>query len=302
MFVKAGIKGRNDASQYLLTISIVVAAYIILGYIPMYVSLYFSSFDLTKSIDTSTMITVFGNNLFLTIVLFPFIVVLLTLFVCIKIIHKRNVLTLFTVRESFDWKRFFFSFSVWGSVMAIFLVISFLAGYPIEWNFDASTFFMLFFISIFILPLQTTCEEVLFRGYLLQGFGSIFKRGVFPVVITGVLFGLMHGANPEVEKIGVILLVYYIVNGLFLGVVALMDDGLELTMGYHAINNIFAALIVTNNWQAFHTDALFIDKSPPSFGIENIITLIVIQPLLLVFLAKKYKWTNWKQRLFHSLK
>lgn len=302
MFVKAGIKGRNEASHYLLTISVVIAAYIMLGYIPMYVSLYFSSFDLTKSIDTSAMITVFGNNLFLTIVLFPFIVVLLTLFVCIKIIHKRNVLTLFTIRESFDWKRFFFSFSVWGSVMAIFLVISFLAGYPIEWNFDASTFFMLFFISIFILPLQTTCEEVLFRGYLLQGFGSIFKRGVFPVVITGVLFGLMHGANPEVEKIGVILLVYYIVNGLFLGVVALMDDGLELTMGYHAINNIFAALIVTNNWQAFHTDALFIDKSPPSFGIENIITLIVIQPLLLVLFAKKYKWTNWKQRLFHSLK
>ena len=302
MFVKAGIKGRNEASHYLLTISVVIAAYIMLGYIPMYVSLYFSSFDLTKSIDTSTMITVFGNNLFLTIVLFPFIVVLLTLFVCIKIIHKRNVLTLFTIRESFDWKRFFFSFSVWGSVMAIFLAISFLAGYPIEWNFDASTFFMLFFISIFILPLQTTCEEVLFRGYLLQGFGSIFKRGVFPVVITGVLFGLMHGANPEVEKIGIILLVYYIVNGIFLGVVALMDDGLELTMGYHAINNIFAALIVTNNWQAFHTDALFIDKSPPSFGIENIITLIVIQPLLLVLFAKKYKWTNWKQRLFHSLK
>lgn len=302
MFVKAGIKGRNEASHYLLTISVVVAAYIILGYIPMYVSLYFSSFDLTKSIDTPAMIAVFGNNLFLTIVLFPFIVVLLTLFVCIKIIHKRNVLTLFTVRESFDWKRFFFSFSVWGSVMAIFLVISFLAGYPIEWNFDTSTFFILLFISIFILPLQTTCEEVLFRGYLFQGFGSIFKRGIFSVAITGVLFGLMHGANPEVEKIGVILLVYYIVNGLFLGVVALMDDGLELTMGYHAINNIFAALIVTNNWQAFHTDALFIDKSPPSFGIENIITLIVIQPLLLVLFAKKYKWTNWKQRLFHSLK
>ncbi len=302
MFVKAGIKGRNDASQYLLTISIVVAAYIMLGYIPMYVSLYFSSFDLTKSIDTPAMISVFGNNLFLTIVLFPFIVVLLTLFVCIKIIHKRNVLTLFTIRESFDWKRFFFSFSVWGSVMAIFLVISFLAGYPIEWNFDASTFFILFFISIFILPLQTTCEEVLFRGYLFQGFGSIFKRGIFPVAITGVLFGLMHGANPEVEKLGTIMLVYYIVNGLFLGIVTLMDDGLELTMGYHAINNIFAALIVTNNWQAFHTDALFIDKSPPSFGIENIITLIVIQPLLLVLFAKKYKWTNWKQRLFHSLK
>lgn len=302
MFVKEGIKGVNDVSHYLLTIIIVIASYIVIGSIPMYLSLYFSSFDLSKSIETSEMVDVLGNNLFLTVMLFPFVVVLLTLFACVKFIHKRTILSLFTVRESFDWKRFFFSFTVWGSVMVVFFVVSLCMGYPIIWNFNGSTFFMLFFISIFLLPLQTTCEEVLFRGYLFQGFGAMFKRGVFSVMLTGVLFGLMHGANPEVDKIGVILLVYYIMNGLFLGLVTLMDDGLELTMGYHAVNNIFAALIVTNNWQAFHTDALFIDNSPPSFGIENIITLIIIQPLLILLFAKKYKWTSWKERLFSLLK
>ena len=160
------------------------------------------------------------------------------------------------------------------------------------------TFFILSLISIFILPIQTTFEEIFFRGYLFQGFGVLFKKGWLSVLMTSVLFGLMHGSNPEVEKLGMILLVFYILNGMFLGLVVLMDDGLELSMGYHAINNIFAALIVTNNWQAFHTDAFFIDNSAPEFGLENILTLVIIQPLLLFIFSKKYKWSSWKTRLF----
>jgi hypothetical protein len=74
-----------------------------------------------------------------------------------------------------------------------------------------------------------------------------------------------------------------------------MDDGMELSMGYHAANNVFTALMITNNWQAFQTDAVFIDTSSPSFGLDSIVTLIIIQPLLLLFLSKIYKWKNWKQ-------
>ena len=111
----------------------------------------------------------------------------------------------------------------------------------------------------------------------------------------------MHGANPEVDKIGQVLLVFYIANGVFLGLLVLMDEGLELSMGYHAVNNIFAALIVTNDWQAFHTDALFIDQNPPDFGMESMLTLLVVQPLLLILFSKKYKWKNWKEKLFSKI-
>jgi hypothetical protein len=75
---------------------------------------------------------------------------------------------------------------------------------------------------------------------------------------------------------------------------ALMDDGLELSMGYHAINNIFASLILTNEWQAFQTDALFMDHAKPTFGWDALLTIILIQPLLLFVFAKIYKWKNWK--------
>jgi membrane protease YdiL (CAAX protease family) len=184
--------------------------------------------------------------------------------------------------------------------MSISLLISYLLGYPIVYNLNSNTFYVLFLISVLLLPLQTTFEEVLFRGYLFQGFGVFFRKGWISVLVTGVLFGLMHGANPEVDRIGSVLLVYYVMTGVFLGVMTLMDDGLELSMGYHAVNNIFAAIVVTNDWQAFHTDALFMDKTPPSFGLENILTLLVLQPLIIFIFAKKYKWSNWKKRLFNT--
>jgi uncharacterized protein len=95
-------------------------------------------------------------------------------------------------------------------------------------------------------------------------------------------------------------LIYYIGTGLFLGLLTLMDDGLELSMGYHAVNNIFAALILTNDWQAFQTDALYIDHSAPTFGWDSLLTIILVQPLLLLIFSKIYKWKNWKEKLFGS--
>src|SRR3989338_662433 len=146
---------------------------------------------------------------------------------------------------------------------------------------------------------QKSSEEAFFRGFLLQGIGRMFGKAWMSILITGVLFGLLHGSNPEVEKIGNILLIFYIGTGIFLGLMAHLDNGIELSMGYHAVNNIFAALIVTNNWQAFHTDALLMDYSPPAFGWEAWLTLLLFQPLLLLLFAKIYGWKDWKKNLLN---
>lgn len=181
--------------------------------------------------------------------------------------------------------------------MGLFLAISIGTGSPIEWNLDWPTFIPLILISLFLIPIQTTAEEVLFRGYLFQGFGFVFKKGWISILLTGILFGLLHGANPEVAKLGNLLLLFYIGTGIFMAVISHMDDGIELSMGYHAINNIFASLIVTNDWQAFHTNAMFMDHSEPVFGLESFLTILVLQPLLIFFFSKLYKWKNWKEKL-----
>lgn len=240
----------------------------------------------------------FANlNSILVLLLLPFILTFIAILLAVKFIHKRRIISVFTVRQKFDWKRFFTSFIMWGSIMGLFLAGSIWQGYDIQSNFNASTFFPLLAIALILIPIQTTAEELLFRGVLLQGFKKLFKFPIIAILISGILFGLMHGANPEVERLGYGLLIFYIMTGVFLGIMAHLDNGIELSAGYHAVNNIFATIILTNNWQSFHTDALFMDYSEPVFGWESMLTLIVIQPVLLLLFSKKYKWGNWKERL-----
>ena len=82
----------------------------------------------------------------------------------------------------------------------------------------------------------------------MQGFGNLARNKWFPLVMTSLVFGLMHIFNPEVSKMGYIVLVYYIGTGLFLGLMTLMDEGLELALGFHAANNLIGALLVTTDW------------------------------------------------------
>lgn len=183
-----------------------------------------------------------------------------------------------------------------GGLLTLFLIIGLATGVPIEFRFNAGTFFPLLLVSIIFIPIQTTAEDALFRGYLFQGVGATFKSGIVAILILGGVFGYLHSGNPEVEMLGKGVLVYYISSGVFLGLLAHLDDGLELGMGYHAVNNLFGALILTNDWQAFQTNALFTDHSPPAFGWDMIISLILIQPLLLFVFYKIYKWKNVKSK------
>lgn len=290
----------NKRVKYITTIIFVIFSFITVGVLPLSLALLNKGVDLERGMSMSEMVEVLGTNTIFLCNLFPFIVGLITLCLCIKYIHFQKILPVFTSRETIDWKRFFFSFGLYGIVLTLFFIFSLNNNSAIVWNFNPSTFFMLLLISLFILPLQTTFEEVFLRGYLFQGVNARFKRGGISVLFISLLFASLHFGNPEVQQIGNILLIYYFMNGLFLGLIVLMDDGLELSMGYHAVNNIFASLIVTNKWQAFQTDALYIDKSAPSFGMENILVLVVIQPLLIFIFSKKYKWTNWRARIIEK--
>ena len=85
------------------------------------------------------------------------------------------------------------------------------------------------------------------RGYLMQGIGLMSGKRWVPLVTTSMIFGLLHFFNPEVEKLGYGIMVYYIGTGFFLGILTLMDEGLELAIGFHAANNLFTALLVKPN-------------------------------------------------------
>jgi uncharacterized protein len=120
------------------------------------------------------------------------------------------------------------------------------------------------------------------------------------LLITSVFFGLFHSANPEVAEMGFGVMIFYIGTGFLLGIMTLMDEGLELSLGFHFGNNLLAALLVTTDYSALQTDAVFKDISAQNTSdmlLEMIVSMAVTYPILLFILSKKYNWTNWKEKL-----
>lgn len=245
-----------------------------------------------------------GENRFLVESLAPLAIGLFLLLFWVKFIHKQSLTSLTTSRAKIDWKRICFAFFFWGIVSSGLILIDYYTnpeGYV--WNFNPEKFAILAVIAILLVPLQTSFEEYLFRGYMMQGIGVIAKNKWVPLVVTSVIFGVMHIANPEVDKLGNIIMIYYIGTGFFLGVITLMDEGLELALGFHAANNLFTALLVTADWTAFQTHSILKDMSDPTEStIASImVPVFVLFPILTFIFAKVYKWKNWKEKLFGSV-
>ncbi|WP_440121953.1 lysostaphin resistance A-like protein [Tenacibaculum sp. Ill] len=304
-FIQQAYKGQNQWYLYLLVIFIVLFGWQFIGVIPLAITAVLHSEntnEFLRAADDSFMSLGINKNLFLFMMVAMFAFGLASLFLGVKYIHKRAIKTVVTSRLRIDWSRFWFGFFVWG-ILSVIIVSSDILLSPenYTWNFKPLPFFTLVAISFLFLPIQTSFEELLFRGYFMQGLGTWFKNKWVPLIVTSVAFGLLHGANPEVEKLGYISMVFYIGTGFFFGITTLMDEGTELALGLHAINNIVAAFLVTTDWTVFQTDALFVDTSDPSVGIEMFLPVFILYPLMLLLFSKKYGWKNWKEKLFGNI-
>jgi membrane protease YdiL (CAAX protease family) len=257
--------------------------------------------DLERMDDINYLMTLFEPNLNLVFILLPFVGGLIFLLLAVKLLHKQSFTHLTTSRKKIDWKRFWFVFLLWGILSSGMVLLSYVMS-PEDYvlNFNLQPFLILCVLAIILVPLQTSFEEYLFRGYLMQGIGVIAKNKWIPLITTSLVFGLLHIANPEVEKLGYIIMVYYIGTGLFLGIMTLMDESLELALGFHAANNLFTALLVTADWTAFQTHSVLKDMSDPTTAgfIDVFMPIFIVFPIVLFILAKKYNWTNWKGKLF----
>ena len=291
MYIEQGYKGDLGLWKYLIIPGCFIG-FMILNYIAIILS------PVSVEDSMEQMIASLGSNLVLIILLVPLAVGLFVVLGWSKLVHSQSITSLTTSRKKIDWKSVFFAFGVWGLITIILTFIGiYLSPEDYLFNFKLMPFLSLALIGIILIPLQTSFEEYLFRGYMMQGLGIAAKNRWVPLVVTSVLFGLMHLGNPEVEKLGYGIMIYYIGTGFFLGIITLMDEGLELALGFHAANNLIGALLLTADWTAFQTDSLYRDVSDPILGWDVLVPVFIVFPILLLIFSKKYGWTNWKEKL-----
>ncbi len=291
MYIEQGYRGDLGLWKYL---------FLPMGFISLMAFNYVATMSSPVSVEdmTADMIRTFGANTVLVMLLMPLALGLPIVLGWTKFIHPQSIRSLTTSRKKVDWGRVWFAFALWGLLtLGLTGLDIWLSPGDYVWNFRWDAFWKLAVIAILLIPLQTSFEEYLFRGHMMQGLGIISGTRWVPLVVTSLLFGIMHIANPEVEKLGYGSLVFYIGTGFFLGILTLMDEGLELALGFHAANNLVTALLVTADWTAFQTDSLYKDVSEPALGWDAYLPVFVVFPILLWVFARKYGWKDWKYRL-----
>lgn len=307
MFLKQAARGKNEFIYYILTILLVAVAYFV-GQLPLlFVILQqkatgkisddsFNQFLSTQDFSFLGM----NNNTLLLLLLVMFVISMGALYLGAKAIHKKKFTDIITSRRQIDWGRVFFGFGLWfGATVILEFIIYFTNPDAYVFRFEATQFIPLLLIAILIIPIQTSFEEIAFRGYLMQGIGLLFKNRFLPIIITSILFGMMHMMNPEVGEYGMsTMMVYYIGIGLFLAILTVMDEGLELALGVHAATNIYSSVCVTFEGSALQTDALF---KTLDLNVNLMIMLsLAMAALFLLICHKKYNWGNWN-KLFSNI-
>jgi len=302
MYIKQAFKFLHEWWRYVVGVVIIFLASQ-LGSIPfvgaVMVKIMSDGGDITMLEDQNKLMTVLDSNLTLFLLLLSFAIGLVALYVVVKYLHKQPFTTLTTSRKKTDWGRVWFAFLLIAVTTIVLTTIDYYSN-PDDYvlQFKAVPFIILAIISIIMIPLQTSFEEYLFRGYLMQGLGVIVKNRWLPLIVTSVVFGGLHFFNPEVDKLGPIIMIYYIGTGFFLGIMTLMDEGMELALGFHAGNNMIAAMLVTADWTVFQTESILKDISEPAAGFDVIAPVFIMYPIFLGIMAWKYKWTGWGEKLF----
>ena len=299
MFIENVLKVKNEAWRYVIGF-LIIFFITQLGSIPFTVAILSKiGLDGGSNVDVKSMMTVLENsNLTLFYVLLPYVFGFFGIILVIKTLHNQSLLLLTTTRKKIDFNKIVISFLIAGFIIFFTVTISYLIS-PNEYlfNFKLDTFLILLIITILFMPLQASFEEYLFRGYLMQGFGGVFGNRWMPLLITSLFFGLLHFWNPEVSEIGTIFLFQYVVTGLFLGLLTIMDDGMELSLGFHAGNNVLISLLITADWTVLQTDSVLKFVGDPKMSIATIIPAVILYPVILLYFSKKYKWENWEKKI-----
>ncbi len=302
MFLQQAKIGENKWWQYLVTVIIVIVGYVV-GQIPLSVIIFNKMQDgsippdvQAEFMETQDMSLLNMNeNWLLFLILLSFVGALGGLWLMVTKLHDKPFRILITPNSSINWRKIFYGFGLWiGLTLVAEVIFYFVDPGNYDVQFTLVPFLILLVIALALIPLQITFEEIFLRGYLMQGFALLASNRWLPLVLTSLIFGLLHSFNPEVTKFGFgTMMSYYIGVGLFLGILTLMDDSLELALGVHAATNLYGALFFTFEGSVLQTPAIF---RMLEVNIDYmLIVFFAAAVLFTIIVARKYGWQDWSK-------
>ncbi len=301
--LESSFSGKNSFWRYVVMFATVLIASNTIGAVPLLIA-----YAMKASSNPDVISDIAANpndlgvlglepNLDLFIMLFPFIAGLLTFILLVKPLNNRTYKITINGTGTIRWNRFFVSALVWLILSAVYFFI-YLRADPSNFTLTNTsvTLLILIAVSLIFIPFQAAFEEILFRGYLMQGFAVLARNRWFPLLMTSILFGLMHAFNPEIKEFGFFTMIpQYVLFGLVFGIITILDDGIEAAMGAHAANNIFLCVMVTHSSSALQTPAVFVQQNV--YPWTEFIALLITGIIFIIILKIIFRWESFSPLL-----
>ncbi|RLL48316.1 CPBP family intramembrane metalloprotease [Oceanobacillus piezotolerans] len=270
-------KGKNTHPRYILSlfITIIVFGLIITGAVYFGILNGINNFDDSLVNEADLLIT--DPLLSLYVDLFITIFIILGCWFSVRFVLKRGFKSLITPYERINWRRIIFGFSVFFILLFIIQVITMIFQFG-SYSFnivDWKSYLLLIIAAIILIPIQTTSEELFFRGLLLQWLAKFTKNPIILAIIVGAIFGSLHFFNPEMSY-GWIIALDYLFSGFILTYITAKTNSLELAIGAHAANNIFVCLFIT-------TENNVMGGIPSMFLVETVNPYLVVTIDILLY-------------------
>ena len=272
-YLEVAHQGRNEWWRYLISLPVILAVWFIVGSIPVVLLMAYVSMDGDPGTGFSaTGFTGIPVTLEFIFTMSSFIPFLVGTLLAVRFIHARSLKTLVTGEVHIRWERIFAGAGAWLVIAALISTVESLL-YPGRYvlTFQPAALLIFAVIALILIPIQTSAEEIFFRGYLLQWMGLRLKNKWLLSLLNGALFFVPHLANPEMAVDSLLIGLGYFVFGFFLALITLQDDGMELALGIHAANNLFAAIFANYTITALPSPALFtIQTLDPAYGLISL--------------------------------
>lgn len=258
-YLELARQGKNDWWRYILSLPAILVIWLFVGSIPVVLLMAYVFMDGDPATNFSgTGFVGIPVILEFLITMSSFLPFLVATLLAVRFIHARPLKALMTGESNIRWGRILAGAGVWLVIAALVSLVEALlypGRYVLTFQPARLVFFALF--ALIFVPIQTSTEEVFFRGYLLQWMGLRLKNKWLLSFLNGALFFLPHAANPEMATSSILIGLGYFGMGFFLTLITLQDNGLELALGMHAANNLFAALIANYVISALPSPSLF---------------------------------------------
>jgi membrane protease YdiL (CAAX protease family) len=244
-FLDNAVQGKNSWVRYFLTIviSLIGGTFASLLFIVLFMIIYFLSSGIS-GLEVQTNILNYNPLLILVLVGISYGIYSLLFYLCIRFIHKKKFLSLINTGKNIKWNRILKGAGLWAGIMVIFTLMSLIfQDSNLSLNFNPGSFMLLLILSLLVCPFQASFEEIFFRGYLMQAIGLITKKPVVPLILTSLIFGVIHFFNGTNLTMSITIVVSATILGLMLGIIVLGENGLETAMGAHIANNMYVALV-----------------------------------------------------------